>query len=334
MGAYLALALFLIWSARTHLLAIIRAAIGRGRIEGTEEGMPLTWAFWGFVAGLAGTTALASAMGVTPGRALAYMALIYACGLVYARVRAQTGLPITYIVPREQIYQTIQALRPTTGRMSPLELRSETAFTTLQALIRMTFPQLGAYGLEGMRMGERGRLRQSHVIIGLALGLALGVGLAFVFHLHAAYDYGWNVIDGGTTDGGYRQVQANWALQELQTRATTRVGVQVAHTTARGVGLALTLLMVWLRLRFLRFPLNPLGLAIAGAFGHSVWFPIFMAWLWKTVILRFGGAHTFRRLTPLFLGLAIGHFLIAGGIWGLVGAFNEEVARRYLLWFA
>ena len=92
--------------------------------------------------------------------------------------------------------------------------------------------------------------------------------------------------------------------------------------------------MFWLRLVFLRFPLNPVGLALAGTFGAPIWFPVFLAWLAKTLILRLGGAHTYRHLTPVFLGVAMGHFLIAGGIWGLIGAFNEEVAKRYLLWFA
>jgi hypothetical protein len=98
--------------------------------------------------------------------------------------------------------------------------------------------------------------------------------------------------------------------------------------------MAPTVVMLALRAKFLRFPLNPVGLAIAGIFGFPIWFPIFLAWLCKALILRVGGAHTYRALTPMFLGLAIGHFLIAGGIWGLVGAFSEDVARRYLLWFA
>jgi|LSQX01.2.fsa_nt_gb hypothetical protein len=59
-----------------------------------------------------------------------------------------------------------------------------------------------------------------------------------------------------------------------------------------------------------------------------------IAWLCKTLILRLGGAHAFRHDTALFIGLALGQFFIAGGIWGLVGAFNEDVAKRYLVWFA
>jgi hypothetical protein len=334
LGAYVALAAFLVWSARRHLQRVVAAALGRERMDSSEELLPAPMALWGTLIGLAMMTIFAVLMGVTPGRALGYMALLYACCLVYMRVRAQTGLPITYIVPREDIHEAIQALKPTSGRLSRLEMGSETAFTILQALIRMTFPQLASYGLEGARVGDRARIRQRHIVVGLTIGLALGLVFGFAIHLHAAYDYGWNVIDGGSTEGGYRTLQAIFSYQELSSRIANRTPMPVNTNVARVLGLGLTLVMVVLRARFLRFPLNPLGLAIAGTFGHSVWFPIFMAWFWKTLILGLGGAHTYRRLTPLFLGLAIGHFLIAGGIWGLVGAFSEDVARRYLLWFA
>lgn len=336
MGGYLALACFLVFAARKHLAQVIMRAFGAAASspDDPEEALPLGLAFWGVLAGMAGLTGFMVAVGVSAGRAAAYMVLLYACCLVYVRVRSQTGLPITYIVPREDIFATIQALTPTSGRLSKAQVRSETAFALLQVLVRMTFPQLAAYEMEGIRIGERAAIRRGHVLAALALGLALGLALAWGIHLQAAYDYGWNVLDGGTTDGGFRTLQAVWSYQQLDTRVNNRCPIEVNSNIARAVGFALTIAMVWLRAIFLRFPLNPLGLVIAGIFGQPIWFPIFLAWLVKSVVLRVGGAHTYRQLTPLFLGLALGHFLIAGGIWGLVGAFSEEVARRYLLWFA
>jgi hypothetical protein len=335
MGSYIALAIFLVYAARKHLAQIVRAAFGSpSSLDDTEEAMPSRLAFWGLIGGMVALTVFMILVGLAPVRAAVYTLLLYACALVYARIRAQTGLPITYIVPREDIFATIQALKPTAGRLTLAQTRSETAFSLLQVLVRMTFPQLAAYEMEGLRIADRARIRRGHVIAALVLGLALGLALGLGIHLVTAYDYGWNVIDGGTTDGGYRTLQARWSYEQLQTRVTSPVPIEVSSTVARAVGFALTVAMLGLRARFLRFPLNPVGLAIAGIFGFSIWFPIFLAWLCKSLILRVGGAHTYRAFTPMFLGLAIGHFLIAGGIWGLVGAFSEEVARRYLLWFA
>jgi hypothetical protein len=36
------------------------------------------------------------------------------------------------------------------------------------------------------------------------------------------------------------------------------------------------------------------------------WFSIFLGWLAKTLIMRFGGAQSYRKMTPAFLGLAFG----------------------------
>jgi len=268
------------------------------------------------------------------GLALTYAVLMYGVALVYIRIRAQTGLPINYMLPREEVTEAILALKPTNGHFDRAGLQSETAFAAIAVISRMTFPQIGAFEMEGIRIGTRAQLRRSHVLTALGYGLVLGLGLALWMHLTAYYGFGANVLDGGTTSGGYRAAQARTAFDRLQTRAFVGVPVDMRTSLARGAGLLLTVTMLWLRVRFLRFPLNPLGLGIAGSYGHSIWFPACMAWLCKTLILRLGGPHTFRVATPLFLGLAIGHILFAGGIWGIVGAFSEEVAKRYLLWFA
>ena len=326
---------FLVWVGRKHLRQVVQMALGGPRQEwDKDELLPSRVALWGFVAGLAGFGAFCLSAGMTWGLTLIYVLLTYGTALVYIRIRAQTGLPINYVVPREEVFESILALKPTTGHFDAAGLKSEAVFTTISAVSRMTFPQLGAFSMEGIRIGYQGHLLRRQVLTALGYGLALGLVVALYMHLQGYYAYGANVLDGGTTSAGYRAAQARAQLDALSTRAFTRVPMDLRTSTARAVGLVLTLAMLWLRVKFLRFPLNPLGLAISGAFGHSIWFPAFMAWLSKTVILRLGGAHTYRVATPLFLGLAIGHIMFAGGIWGLVGAFNEDVAKRYLMWFA
>jgi hypothetical protein len=335
MGAYVGLALFLIWVGRGHLRQVVRMALGGERPEwDRRELLPSGIAFWGLVAGIGGFCTFCVSAGMSLGLTLCYVLLAYSVALVYIRIRAQTGLPINYMLPREEVFEAILALKPTTGHLDKAGLRSETALAAITVVSRMTFPQIGAFEMEGLRIGTRAGLRRSHLLTALGYGLALGLGLALWMHLTAYYGFGANVLDGGTTSGGYRAAQARTAFDRLQTRAFVGAPLDMRTTLARVTGLALTVAMLWLRVRFLRFPLNPLGLGIAGSYGHSIWFPAFMAWLCKTLVLRLGGPHTYRVATPVFLGLAIGHILFAGGIWGLVGAFNEEVAKRYLLWFA
>ena len=58
-----------------------------------------------------------------------------------------------------------------------------------------------------------------------------------------------------------------------------------------GGGAAFMLALLYLRQRFLWWPLHPIGFPIANTFtimSHG-WLAIFMAWMFKATILRYGG---------------------------------------------
>ena len=56
------------------------------------------------------------------------------------------------------------------------------------------------------------------------------------------------------------------------------------------------------------FPLHPIGLAYQSAPGTSIyWYSLFLVWLAKFTLLRFGGIQAYRRGKPFFFGLGIGY---------------------------
>ena len=336
MGSYLGMAFFLIFVARKHLLQIGRAALGLGAMaEGDkDEAMPLAWALRGFFIGLAALIVIFILAGVDVPRAIGYVSVSFLVALVYARSRAQTGLPITYAVPREDVGNLLYDLSPTTGRLTTPQVQSEVSMAVMNVIGRMTFPQIAAYSAEGIRLSDRAGILRSHLLTAVVVGLVAGILLSYGTHLTAYYDFGNNIVDGGTTQGGYRTRQAMVDFDRMHSRVTSPVLMDVNSLVARGWGMAVTFLLLWLRSRFVSFPLHPLGMALAGTFGGPTWFPVFLAWMLKSVVMNLGGARGYRTLTSAFLGLALGHFVMAGGVWGIVGAFNEEVAQRYLVWFA
>ncbi len=46
--------------------------------------------------------------------------------------------------------------------------------------------------------------------------------------------------------------------------------------------------------------------------------PMLIAWIAKTLILRYGGLQTYRRALPLFFGLILGESVV-GCAWPIVG---------------
>jgi hypothetical protein len=93
-----------------------------------------------------------------------------------------------------------------------------------------------------------------------------------------------------------------------------------------GGGAAFMLALLYLRQRFLWWPLHPIGFPIANTFTIMSygWLAIFMAWMFKATILRYGGVRLYRVMVPFFLGLALGEFSTAV-LWVFIdGAFGVQ----------
>jgi hypothetical protein len=73
------------------------------------------------------------------------------------------------------------------------------------------------------------------------------------------------------------------------------------------VGIVITYAITLARSRFLWFPLHPIGFVMCLTYPmHNFWLSIFFGWLCKVLITHFGGNAAHRKLTPFFLGLAVG----------------------------
>jgi len=87
------------------------------------------------------------------------------------------------------------------------------------------------------------------------------------------------------------------------------------------VGFVLTLVLNSLRMRLGWFPFHPVGCAVSSSWSmHLLWLPLFIAWLLKLTILRYGGLKLYRRALPFFLGVILGECVVGSfwTIWGIL----------------
>jgi hypothetical protein len=76
------------------------------------------------------------------------------------------------------------------------------------------------------------------------------------------------------------------------------------------------------------WPFHPVGFVLTYTSNMwRMWMPFLIAWLIKTVILRYFGIKTYQKARPLFLGLILGDFVTAI-CWGTYGMIVGE--RMYL----
>jgi hypothetical protein len=102
-----------------------------------------------------------------------------------------------------------------------------------------------------------------------------------------------------------------------------------------GGGFVFTMLLAYLRMRWVGSPFHPLGFLLGTAYGDSsaMWFPLFVIWGIKALILKYGGLKVYRQGIPFFLGLTIGHFFFAGVFWPVISLFIGEDSSAYHIYF-
>ena len=105
--------------------------------------------------------------------------------------------------------------------------------------------------------------------------------------------------------------EAGRPLSDDETNQLAKLDEQpLVHPATRiaGIAAAIACLLAYVRLTFLRFPLHPLGYALATTqLMHYFWFSIFLAWMVRLVGLRLGGVRAIKNhLRPYMIGLILG----------------------------
>ena len=314
LGAYLAILLAGLWTARHALKGILAAA--RGSDKGTDdsaEPMRYRMALYGLGAGTLALVAFAVAAGVHPFTALVFVVLYLALAILVSRIRAELGFPV-----HDLSNQGPQHVFPRLIGTRWLGAQNVTSFTLLHWFNRNYVGHPSPHLLEGLKLSGDGEgIGPSGREMVRALLLATGIGslASFWMILHIFYQRGTATSKFGPWSLGLgREVFTR--LENQITSPTPHDALAMAFTAG---GFLLALLLMAARLRFTGFPLHPLGYAVCSGWGmHNLWVPVMIGSLCKAAVLRTAGLAGYRRAVPFFLGLVLGEFLVGGG-WTLVG---------------
>jgi hypothetical protein len=168
--------------------------------------------------------------------------------------------------------------------------------------------------MNDMRTGEMAGVRLRGLLAAVALSVVVGYFVSATSFVATCYRYGAATMDKwGAIDAPH--VFFDRSIGYLDNPRPLNV------VALRNVLIAMVIAasMIAMRSRFLWFTLHPMGLITGSSWEMSIiWFSIFIAWVLKAAVMRWGGLEMFRRLLPFFLGLVLGDALM-GGLWALVG---------------
>ncbi len=297
-GGYLVLAIALLWSARAHLQRAFTVAMGVLRMDPDDPDArePYRLAVLGFIAALIFIVAWCVRFGMGTTWALAQYLAFPLVGMVVARVVCEAGILI-YTSP----FRINEAIFDIAGteHMQPADITMLTMTSWTQ--IRSTATINMAAVAQSFKIGSAmGASRTKMMLMAMA---AITVAI-IVSHFASLYViYTWGVPKLGWWPRGSSLGATTRLVQYLQ--------VPTLMTASDWVGMALGGAITWalvaLRRQFVWWPLHPLGFVTwLGWPIDRYWLSIFIGWLVKYFVVRFGGYQTYHRLRPAAFGLILG----------------------------
>ena len=188
---------------------------------------------------------------------------------------------------------------------------------------------MGAVATQALGLAKDiGVRRQVRLGVLFLIVLLLSVVGGWLFILKAGYSH-TQAIDGvGLAWWGSGQFRpAEDALLET-IRGTSPIDVmeRIPHLLTGG---ALALVLYVLCQCFSWWPLHPIGLLGAGSWCVGVIWPnIFLGWLLKNLVIRYGGATAYRKARALFIGVIMGE-VFAVLFWSALAVFLALTGHEY-----
>jgi hypothetical protein len=317
--------LALMWGARRHIANVLRKAFLMGAdVDDSQEPLPYFGAFWAMVLCSLGIIGWCYVMGMSWLLSILLFGLTFLGVLLITRLVAELGI-VTGQFQDPTMPQYLIA--------GTIGYRTEPGSTWLGRLLHMTptyatwgflWPGL-FYGLHTLpmvmtseRMYRHGPSRRRFT--GFILLLTVGVMVVFaVRSVSIPYEEGAQHLKQG------RATSANHTFNNCLCRDFIRkermhkpFGPMWINAI---VGVVVMGVLLLLRSLFYWWPLHPIGYVCAGLAG-GVWASVLIGWVIKRAVLKYGGGKLFRNTIPLFVGLLVGHFVMAG-IWMIVGVWLE-----------
>jgi hypothetical protein len=322
-GAWIGLAAALLWAHRRYLARAFDLAFAHGkegralRAEDPAEARRYRAAWLGIGVGLLFLLFWGNFVGLSPAVALGFFGILFALSLAITRVRAEFGTPheIVFVKPADVLVTLFGT--NTLGQSNLVGMQTMYWFNRGYRCHPM--PNY----LEGFKMAEGRDMPFARLVGVLALASLVSLLAAFAANYFVTYDVGAT----GKAQG-YKRWVGNEAFNQLANWLRLGQAAGASNFWFFVGGLTLVGALAALRASFLWWPLHPAGFALGISYAMNYfWLCVFVAWLAKLLIIRYGGMNAHRRAIPFFLGLILGDYTI-GALWSLLALYLEQATYK------
>ena len=329
-GAWIGLCVFMVWAGRKQLMQILRTALGGDspateqatRVDDSGELLPYRWACLGLIIGALVMFVFCVSAGMSPWLPPVYLGLFFLLAIGITRIRAELGPPAHELhwVNPEMVMVSVMG----TTALGPANL---TALSYMFWFNRGYRSLPMPHQLEGMKIGRETRMEPKRLLAAILVACVIGVFAAFWALLAVFYKNGQATahIQSYTTGIG------NEAFNRLSDWTTNPRPTDFTAISWMGLGFSFTVFLMAMKSKLFWWPFHPAGYALANSYALEYWWTtLFIGWLVKLVIVRYGGIKGYRKGLPFFLGVILGDY-VAASMWSIVGwALGMSVYRTFI----
>ena len=318
MGAMIVLVAFSLWVGRGHLRHAVRRAFRPDvEDEAVSEMASYRWAVVGLLWGWATMAAWLWRAGVPWWVAPFVIAAGFVIFLSLTRAIIEGGLA-TIVPAMVPLGFTLSAFGTNVlGVMGIAAL----SFTLVWAGDLLTF--MMAPCAHAARIASDLPTGRRRIFIGVLMAMACSLLVSVAVMIALGYGYG-----AANLHPQYFQGFARYPASTTALKLRNPVGPNLAGWGWTGMGALVMSLLTLAWYRFPWWPLHPMGYMVSPAWiMGSLWFPFFVAWLLKSLVIKFGGIELYRRTRWIVYGIIVGQIVVAG-FWLVIDVITGTTGNR------
>ena len=314
-GAYMGICVFALMVSRRHFIDLGKHFLGRKKdMDDADEPIRYKSAMWFILLGAVFLTIFSRAAGLSPWLIPPFFLIFFAMSIAVTRMRAELGPPSHDLHNGGPDRILADLLGPRT-----LGTSSQSVFSMFFWFNRAYRSHQMPFQLEGFKMAERTHTSYRGLFVAIAIATVFGTFIAFYVILALLYKFGAGSATLGPPNVPMIFGSEPWNRMESWVKSPASPDSYTAIAIV--VGFAVTILLNSLRMKVGWFPFHPVGFAVSGSWSMGLlWLPMFIAWVIKLLMLRYGGLKLYRRALPFFLGVILGECVVGSfwTIWGVI----------------
>jgi len=322
MSAYVVLVFAFFFKGKEHIKDILKKTFlvesKSKEVDDSDEALPYRWAFLGFILGFLLLSYLCVFAGMSLWVALIVIASFFITSTALTWMVVNGGL----LLIQAPMYPSEYIEIPIGTR--PINPNSLALLGFQRVMMRDWGGILMPSVLHGFKAADPVNLKRRSLLGAMALAIFFAIVISYFASLPLIYNKGGLNLQWGPFIGSPRYF--NHIVSLIQFPRDTKWN----EVYSMLLGFGITSFLLFMRHQFIWWKLHPIGYVMGAVYSsYFLWSCIFIGWLLKYIILKFGGIKQYRILRPLFMGLILGEYCIIG-LWMILGMFTEVGYRGAL----